>query len=138
MRATLAAVLLSTLPLHADEIVAHAPAATAFSVTYSLNVALNSTDPEAIATQDRADRRALYARAVDECEDVLATIASACSITGISLSTQVNAYPGQPPTLYVSASVSMQVSFREPGTPPNSPQAEGRRAPAALWPPMGL
>jgi hypothetical protein len=39
-------------------------------------------------------------------------------VTGINISTQVNSYPGQPPTLYVNSNVTLQITLRDtPATP---------------------
>jgi len=86
------------------------PGPLTVSVSYSLNAPLTSTAPEDVAEQDRSFRRAMYERAVGECEDLLATIAASCTIGSINVSSQVNVFPGQPPTIYVSTNVSMQVT----------------------------
>lgn len=48
----------------------------------------------------------------------LATIASECSLTGINISTQVNSYPGQAPTLYLNSGATLQITLRKsPASP---------------------
>ena len=54
----------------------------------------------------------MYERSARECTDILASIATSCSITGINVSTQVNRTYGQPPSIYVNASVTMQVTLK--------------------------
>jgi hypothetical protein len=88
------------------------------SVNYSINVPLASAEPKAAAEADASYRRELLLRAESECVELLASIATDCVMTGINISTQVNSYPGQPPTLYVNSSVTLQITLR---TPPVTP-----------------
>jgi hypothetical protein len=54
----------------------------------------------------------MYERAARECDDLKATIALACQITGINVSTQITRNPGTPSQVYVSANVQMQVTVK--------------------------
>ena len=83
------------------------------SVSYSINVPLAATDDATVAAADATYRRALLKRAGVECADVLDTIATECQVSDISISTQVNTYPGQPPALYVSSTVNLQIVLRD-------------------------
>jgi hypothetical protein len=83
------------------------------SVNYSINVPLASTEPEAAAAADSSYRRALLLRAESECAELLASIATDCARTSITISTQVNSYPGQPPALYVNSSETLQITLRK-------------------------
>jgi hypothetical protein len=82
------------------------------SSSYSVNAPVTGAGQAAMDAEEREYRRAMYSRATTECEDLLATIAANCALTSISVSSQVNAYPGQPPTLYVSVSVTAQVELK--------------------------
>jgi hypothetical protein len=82
------------------------------SVAYSLNLPLSEGAVLVDAANNRAYRRSLYQKAEEECADFLATIAKACSITNINVSTAENRYVGQPATLYVSVNVSMQIELK--------------------------
>jgi hypothetical protein len=82
------------------------------NVSYAINETIQSMEPEAIAAMDQAHRRTLMLRAKAECADFLATIAGDCAVTSINISTQVNSYPGQPPTLYVTSNVTLQITLR--------------------------
>jgi hypothetical protein len=88
------------------------PGPVTASVNYTLNLPLDAADQAAEAEVERSHRRAMYAKAAKECEDLLATIAATCQITNISMSTQLNRYPGQAPTIYVNASVTMQIALK--------------------------
>ena len=80
------------------------------SINYALNLPLAEGAVLVDAGNNRAYKRSLYQKAAGECEDFLATIARACQITNISVSTNENRYAGQPATLYVSVNVSMQIT----------------------------
>lgn len=84
----------------------------AVNVSYAINEPVASTDPAALAAVDAAHRKTLLLRAKGECTGFLATIATDCAVTGISISTQVNSYPGQAPTLYVTSNVTLQITLR--------------------------
>jgi hypothetical protein len=85
----------------------------AVNVSYAINETILSTAPEALAALDAAHRKTLMLRAEGECAGFLATIATDCAVTGINISTQVNSYPGQPPTLYVNSNVTLQITLRD-------------------------
>jgi hypothetical protein len=85
----------------------------AVNVSYAINETILSTAPEALATLDAGHRKTLMLRAEGECAAFLATIATDCAVTGITISTQVNSYPGQPPTLYVNSNVALQITLRD-------------------------
>jgi hypothetical protein len=108
---------LGTCPALADEMTAVAAAVpggpVAVNVSYAINETILSTAPEALATLDAAHRKTLILRAEGECAAFLATIATDCAVTGITISTQVNSYPGQPPALYVNSNVSLQITLRD-------------------------
>ena len=86
----------------------------------SVNVSYNLQLPagpgpdttELLSSVERNARKSMYTLAAKECEDLLATIASSCQITAINVSTQINRYPGQMPTLYISSNVSMQIALK--------------------------
>lgn len=82
------------------------------SISYAVNETLTTLDPGAVATLDATHRTAMLQRADGECAALLATIATDCAVTAINISTQVNSYPGQPPTLYVSSNVNLQVTLK--------------------------
>src|SRR5262245_44831588 len=79
-------------------------AGEAISVNTSFNLqmpAAGSTDT-AVTDQERSLKRSLYERAARECDDLKASIALTCQITGINVSTQISRNPGAPPQIYVS------------------------------------
>jgi hypothetical protein len=114
MRLAFLAALFAAAPAFAQDAAAAASFAPVgglmVTVSYGINAPITGTTVEAMAEEDRTFRRAMYARAVSECEDLLATIAASCSLSGISVSSQINSYPGQPPTIYVSTTVTMQIA----------------------------
>lgn len=85
----------------------------AVNVSYAINEPISSTEPAALAAVDAAYRKSLLLRAEGECTEFLATIATDCAVTGISISTQVNSYPSQAPTLYVTSNVTLQITLRK-------------------------
>jgi hypothetical protein len=82
------------------------------SISYAINETLTTLDPAAVAALDAKHREIMLKRADGECASLLATIATDCAVTAINISTQVNSYPGQPPALYVSSSVNLQVTLK--------------------------
>lgn len=83
-----------------------------FSTSISVNAPLTALDAAAKEAEEDSYRQRLYVRAVKECEGLLATIAKSCMITNVSVSTQVNANPGQPDYLYGTANISMTVELK--------------------------
>ncbi len=79
----------------------------------SFSAQIAATDNDAVITQQEKNlKRAMYERAARECADILASVATSCSITGINVSTQINRNYGQPPSIYVNSSVTMQVTLK--------------------------
>ena len=87
-------------------------AGVAFNTSISLNLPLTASDPAAKLAEEESHRKDLYARSVRECAILLETIASACTITGVTVSSQINSNPGQPDYLYVSSNITMQVELK--------------------------
>lgn len=103
-------------PALADEIAVATPAIpggpVSVNISYAVNENLVPSDPAALAKLDADHRAAMLKRASGECATLLATIATDCAVTAISISTQVNSYPGQPPTLYVNSNVTLQITLK--------------------------
>jgi hypothetical protein len=78
----------------------------------SLNLPLLAADPAARQAEEEGHRRDLYQRAIRECAVLLDSIASSCTITSVSVSTQVNSNPGQADYLYATANIAMQVALK--------------------------
>lgn len=83
-----------------------------FSTSISLNLPLTAPDRAARAAEEEGHRRDLYQRSVGECALLLDTVAAACKITAINVSTQINSSPGQPEYLYASSTITMQVTLK--------------------------
>lgn len=75
------------------------------------NLVANETEPQ-IQEQERSLKQSMYERASRECELLRASIALSCRITSIGVSTPFNRSHGQPPTLYINANVSMEVTLK--------------------------
>ena len=84
------------------------------SASFSAQVLATSENEALLATQERTLKRSMYERSARECEDLRATIAISCTIANMNVSTQINRSYGQPPTLYVNSSVTMQVTLKQP------------------------
>jgi len=82
------------------------------NASFSAQIVTTADNDAEITEQEKKLKRAMYERSARECTDILASIATSCSITGINVSTQVNRTYGQPPTIYVNASVTMQVTLK--------------------------
>lgn len=111
----LLALTLAVAPANAQETAAAAGGSSAgilFNTSISLNLPLLAADRAGRQAEEEAHRKELYARSVRECAILLDSIASACTITGINLSSQTNSTPGQADYLYVSSSISMQVELK--------------------------
>jgi len=91
---------------------AHAGQTIQANANYSMTVMVTDDEDLAMTEQEKKIKRALYERAARECGDLLATIALTCSITNISVSTNINRNYGQPPQVYANASVAMQVTLK--------------------------
>jgi hypothetical protein len=83
-----------------------------FNSSISLNLPLTAADRAGKQAEEDGYRRDLYARSVQECALLLESIARTCTITSVSISTQVNSNPGQPDYLYVSSNIGMQVELK--------------------------
>ena len=77
-----------------------------------LNVPLTGADRTARQAEEDAYRRDLYTRSAEECRVLLDSIAKACAITAINVSTQINSNPGQPDYLYVSSNITLQIDLK--------------------------
>ena len=82
------------------------------SASFSAQVVTAGDNEALIAQQERTLKRSMYERAARECEDLRSTIALTCAITNMNVSSQINRTYGQPPTLYVNSSVSMQITLK--------------------------
>ena len=119
IRPTLALVLLALaapLPALSQESALAMPSQpggpVSVNISYAVNETLNTIEPAAVAAVESAHRDAMLKRADGECAAILATIATDCAVTAINISSQVNSYPGQPPALYISSTVSLQVTLK--------------------------
>jgi hypothetical protein len=83
-----------------------------FNTSISLNLPLTATDRAGKQAEEDGFRRDLYARSVQECALLLDSIAKTCTVTSVSVSTQVNSNPGQPDYLYLSSNIAMQVELK--------------------------
>jgi hypothetical protein len=83
-----------------------------FNTSISLNLPLLAADRAGTLAEEEVHRKDLYTRSVRECAILLESIAAACTITGISVSSQINSNPGQADYLYVSSNISMQVELK--------------------------
>jgi hypothetical protein len=123
MRVCLSAMVLSlvlpALPIAADtttlDPVISEPAVgagIAISTSISLNLPLTATDRASKIAEEESYRRVLYARSVKECDVLLESIATSCTITSVNVSTQLNSSPGQPDYLYASSTITMEVVLK--------------------------
>jgi hypothetical protein len=83
-----------------------------FNTSISLNLPLLAGDRAGRLVEEEAHRKDLYTRSVRECAILLESIATSCSITGISVSSQINSNPGQADYLYVSSNIAMKVALK--------------------------
>ena len=83
-----------------------------FNTSISLNLPLTAPDRAGRLAEEEGHRKNLYQRSVRECAILLDSIASACAITGITVSSQINSTPGQADYLYVSSNITMQVELK--------------------------
>ena len=107
---------LTAAPALAESNAIALPATGPVNVNVSYNLQLPAgpgpDTAELLSSAERDARKSMYTLAAKECEALLATIASSCQITAINVSTQINRYPGQVPTLYISSNVSMQIALK--------------------------
>jgi hypothetical protein len=82
------------------------------STSYNISAPMTSAGVKDQDAEDRAYRAQMYKKSAAECADLLATIAESCTITGITVSTQINRSPGVPDSMYATGSVTMQVELK--------------------------
>ena len=83
------------------------------NASFNSQVIVTDDNESKILEQEKTLKRAMYERAARECDDMRATIALTCSITNISVSTSINRNYGQPPSVYVNSSVTLQVTLKQ-------------------------
>jgi hypothetical protein len=83
-----------------------------FNTSIGVNVYMASSDPEASQVEEDGYRRSLYQRSINECAILLESVAKACEVTSVSISTQINSNPGQPDYLYATSNITMQVELK--------------------------
>lgn len=88
------------------------PVGIMLNSSISLNLPLLAPDRAGRQAEEDGYRRDLYQRAVRECAVLLDSIATSCTATSISVSTQINSNPGQADYLYATASITMQVELK--------------------------
>jgi hypothetical protein len=113
----MALILISATPALGQEAsldAATAPGGVVVSTSYNISTPMSGTSPEQQDKEDQSYRTQLYAKAAAECADLLASVATACTITGITVSTQINRSPGMPDSMYASGTVTMQVDLKQP------------------------
>ena len=64
------------------------------------------------AVEDQQYRTQMYVLSAKECADLLASISATCSITNISVSTQITRQLGVANQIYVTGNVSMLVEMK--------------------------
>jgi hypothetical protein len=84
----------------------------AISTSYNISAPMKSVGVADQDAEDRGYRVQMYRKSAAECADLLATIATSCTITGITVSTQINRSPGVPDSMYATGSVTMQVELK--------------------------
>ena len=92
---------------------AGAAAGVVVSTSYNISTPMASTTAEGQDKEDQSYREILYAKAAAECGTLVASAATACAITGITVSTQINRSPGMPDSMYASGTVTMQVDLKQ-------------------------
>jgi hypothetical protein len=104
--------LAATLAEAQDPEAAIGASGVAFSTSISVNLPLMAADRNGKLAEEEGHRKDLYKRSVRECAILLETIASTCTITGVSVSSQINSNPGQADYLYASSNITMQVELK--------------------------
>jgi hypothetical protein len=84
----------------------------AVNTSYNISAPMTAKTPEEAVAEEQAYRKQMYALSAKECADLLDTIATTCTVTNISVSTQVNRTPGTPDSMYASGTVSLQVDMK--------------------------
>ncbi len=110
----LSALVCFALPALAEDkaTVRNGPAQPVYvNVSYSINLPFDGK-ADGSGQEDRVYSKAMYARAAEDCADLLATIAVTCQLTNISVATGVSSYPGQPMSISVSANTTLQIELK--------------------------
>jgi hypothetical protein len=96
-----------------DESQAILPGGIAISTSYSLNGPMLAKTPQGSALEEQGYRKSLYQQSAKECADLLDTIATTCTVTNISVSTQITRQTGMTDQIYASGSVTLQVELKD-------------------------
>lgn len=88
------------------------PAGIAVNTSYNVSAPMTAQTPDEEAAEDLKYRTQMYAQSAKECADLLALIATSCSITNIAVSTQITRQPGLTTQMYASGNVTMMVEMK--------------------------
>ena len=84
----------------------------AINTSYNISAPMTAKTPEDAAIEEQSYRKQMYALSAKECADLLETIAKTCTVTNITVSTQINRSPGTPDSMYANGSVTMQADMK--------------------------
>ena len=116
MHLALSAILVfaATASLAQDAELGDAAVAAGIAVTtsYNINAPMVAKTPSEEAAEDQQYRTQMYKQSAKECADLLASIAASCSITNISVSTQITRQPGVANQIYATGNVSMLIEMK--------------------------
>ena len=85
----------------------------AISTSYSISGPMLAKTPKDNVEEEQGYRKSLYQQSAKECADLLDTIAKSCTITNISVSTQITRQAGMADQIYASGSVTLQVELKD-------------------------
>ena len=88
------------------------PAGVTVNTAYSTSAPMAAKTAAEEAVEDQQYRTQMYVLSAKECADLLASIAASCSITNISVSTQITRQPGVANQIYATGNVSMLIEMK--------------------------
>lgn len=109
------ALVLFAFPALAQEEAATDPSmigGVAINTSYNFSGPMVAKTADESAAEEQAYRKQMYALSAKECDDLLATIATTCTVASISVSTQVSRSPGMADQMYATGNVTLQVELK--------------------------
>ena len=88
------------------------PGGVTVNTSYNISLPMTAKTPADETAEEQQYRKQMYALSAKECADLLASIAASCSLTTISVSTQITRQPGLAAQMYATGNVTLLVEMK--------------------------
>ncbi len=82
------------------------------SVSFNSQTPLSETNDKAVAAIQKMGRKLIYKMAREECETLQQTIAEACQLTNLNVTTQLRHQRNRPNSLYINGSAQFSITLK--------------------------